>query len=70
MAVFAELHAQIGTAAACVALSINRAGIYRTRDRLARRHCAMFPRKRRPRPPLALSETECAFRAMTDRIPG
>ena len=60
MAVFAELRPQIGIAPACVALSINRAGIYRTRDRLARRHCAMLPRKRRPRPPLALSEAERA----------
>jgi putative transposase len=58
MAAFAELRPQIGIAPACVALSINRAGIYRARDRLARRHCAMFPRKRRPRPPLALSEAE------------
>ena len=56
MEVFAELRPQIGIAAACVALSINRAGIYRARARLARRHGAMFPRKRRPRPPLALSE--------------
>jgi hypothetical protein len=54
MVAFAELRPQIGIAPACVALSINRAGIYRTRDRLARRHCAMFPRQRRPRPPLAL----------------
>jgi putative transposase len=58
MAAFAELRSQIGIAPACVALSINRAGIYRTRDRLARRHCAVFPRQRRPRPPLALSEAE------------
>jgi putative transposase len=58
MAAFAELRPQIGIAAACVALSINRAGIYRTRDRLARRQCAMFPHRRRPRPPLALSEAE------------
>jgi putative transposase len=58
MVAFAELRPQIGIAPACVALSINRAGIYRARDRLARRHCAMFPRKRRPRPPLALSEAE------------
>ena len=58
MAVFAELRPQIGIAPACVALSINRAGIYRARDRLARRHCAMFPCRRRPRPPLALSEAE------------
>ena len=31
MAAFAELRPQIGIAPACVALSINRAGIYRTR---------------------------------------
>ena len=60
MAVFAELRPQIGIAPACVALSISRAAIYRTRDRLARRACAMLPRKRRPRPPLALSEAERA----------
>ena len=58
MEAFATLGPKIGIAASCVALSINRAGIYRTCDRLARRHCAMFPRKRRPRPPLALSEAE------------
>jgi hypothetical protein len=61
MAVFAELRSQIGIAPACVALSINRAGIYRTRDRLARRHCAMLPRRPRPRPALALSEAERAL---------
>jgi putative transposase len=58
MVAFAELRPQIGIAPACAALSINRAGIYRARDRLARRHCATFPRKRRPRPPLALSAAE------------
>src|ERR1022692_3777987 len=58
MAAFAELRPQIGIAPACVARSINRAGIYRARDHLARRHCAMFPRKRRLMPPLALSEAE------------
>jgi putative transposase len=58
MVAFAELRPQIGIAPACAALSISRAGIYRTRDRLARRHCATFPRKRRPRPPLALSAAE------------
>jgi len=41
-----------------VALSINRAGIYRARTRLARRHWCTFPRKRRARPPLAFSEDE------------
>jgi hypothetical protein len=34
MAAFAELRPQIGIAPSCVALSINRAEIYRTRDRL------------------------------------
>jgi hypothetical protein len=52
MAAFAELRPQIGIAPACVALSITRAGIYRTRDRLARRHCAMFPRRGPPPPSL------------------
>ena len=65
MAGFAELRPQIGIAAACAALSINRAGIYRARDRLARRHCAMFPRRRRPRPPLALSEAERSMLMLT-----
>jgi putative transposase len=49
---------KIGIAASCVALSINRAGIYRARTRLARLQWQTFPRKRRPRPPLALSEDE------------
>ncbi len=65
MAGFAELRPKIGIAAACEALSINRAGIYRARDRLARRHCAMFPRRRRPRPPLALSEAERSMLMLT-----
>jgi hypothetical protein len=61
MEAFATLAPRIGTAASCVALSINRAGIYRARTRLARRHwCSTFPRKRRARPPLAFSEEERA----------
>jgi putative transposase len=58
MEAFATLGPQIGIAASCVALSINRAGIYRARTRLARRHWCTFPRKRRARPPLAFSEDE------------
>jgi putative transposase len=58
MEAFATLGPQIGIAASCVALSINRAGIYRTRTRLARRYWCTFPRKRRARPPLAFSEEE------------
>jgi putative transposase len=58
MQAFATLRPQIGIAASCVALSINRAGIYRARTRLARRQWCTLPRKRRPRPPLALSEHE------------
>lgn len=58
MVEFAELRPQIGIAPACVAMSINRAVIYRTRDRLARRHWATLRRQRRPRPPLALSGAE------------
>ena len=58
MEAFATLGPQIGVAASCVALSINRAGIYRARTRLARRQWCTFPRKRRARPPLALSDAE------------
>jgi putative transposase len=58
MEAFATLEPQIGIAASCVALSINRAGIYRARTRVARRQWCTFPRKRRARPPLALSEAE------------
>lgn len=58
MSVFADLHPQIGTAAACVALSINRSGVYRARARWARRDICALPRPRRPRPPLAFSVAE------------
>ena len=57
---FGELQPQIGTAAACAGLSINRSGIYRARVRWARRNVCMMPRPRRPRPPLAFSEAEHA----------
>lgn len=61
MAAFAELRPQIGIAASCVALSINRAGIYRTHARLVQqRHRCLLPRRRRPQAPLAFSETERA----------
>lgn len=58
MSVFAELHPQIGTAATCAALSINRSGVYRRRAGWVRREMCRFPRPRRPRPPLAFSEAE------------
>jgi putative transposase len=62
MNAFAELRPLIGIAPACAALSINRTGIYRVQARLARRRCPTLPRRRRPRPPLALSEAErCAL---------
>jgi hypothetical protein len=61
MEALATLGPQIGIAASCVALSINRAGIYRTRTRLARRHWCTFPRKRRARPPLDSSGTMIMF---------
>jgi putative transposase len=60
MEAFAELQPRIGIAASCVALSINRAGIYRARERLARRAACTWPRQRRPRPPLAFSDAERA----------
>ena len=53
-----ELQSQIGTAAACVALSINRSGVYRARARWARRDVCKLPRARRPRSPLAFSDAE------------
>jgi transposase InsO family protein len=52
-AALAELHPRIGVAAACSALQINRAGVYR-----ARRPALPRPTQPRPRPPLALSEAE------------
>ena len=58
MEAFATLGPKIGIAASCVALSINRAGIYRARARWARRDWCTLPRKRRPRPPLAFSVAE------------
>jgi len=58
MNAFHELKRQIGIAPACLALSINRAGVYRDRTRVARREERALPTKRRPRPPLALSEAE------------
>jgi putative transposase len=62
MDAFAELHPQIGIAASCVVLSINRAGIYRARARLAHREVCTLPC--RPRPPLAFSDTERAVLLM------
>ena len=56
MAAFHQLEPQIGVAAACAALQINRSRIYRDRARaLPAQECAKTPR---PRPPLAFSEGE------------
>jgi putative transposase len=52
-AALAELHPRIGVAAACSALQMNRAGVYR-----ARRPALPRSTRPRPRPPLALSEAE------------
>lgn len=57
---FNELQCVVGVAPACAALAINRAGIYRNRERLAQRDAPPLSCKRRPRPPLALSEAERA----------
>jgi len=56
MEAFQQLEPRVGIAAACAALSINRAQIYRERARALPRQ----PREKapRPRPPLALSEAE------------
>ena len=42
MSVFADLQPRIGVAAACVALSINRSGVYAARARWARRGWSRF----------------------------
>ena len=56
MAAFHQLEPQIGVAAACAVLQVNRAQIYRDRARpLPPQECAKTPR---PRPPLAFSEGE------------
>jgi putative transposase len=55
---FNELHPIIGVAPACAALAINRAEIYRDRERLVKIGEIRMPRSHRPRPPLALSEAE------------
>ena len=54
-AALAELHPRIGEAAACSALQMNRAGVYR-----ARRPALPRLSRPRPRPPLAFSEAERA----------
>jgi putative transposase len=55
---FNEVHPIIGVAPACAALAINRAEIYRDRERLVKIGEIRMPRSHRPRPPLALSEAE------------
>jgi putative transposase len=53
-----ELGPRIGLVAACTALAMNRAGVYR--DRARQRRSGSRPVRRRPRPPLAFSEAEQA----------
>ena len=60
MNAFTELMPQIGTAAACLALQVSRAGVYRTRARGRGDPLRMRPRRIRARSPLALSEAECS----------
>jgi putative transposase len=56
-AAFHELGPQIGVAAACTVLQVNRSGVYRERARLAgkSRPVSVQPR---PRPPLSLTQAE------------
>jgi putative transposase len=56
MEAFHQLEPQIGVVAACAALQINRAKIYR--DRARSLPAPLRERTPRPRPPLALSEGE------------
>jgi putative transposase len=58
-AAFHELGPRIGIAAACTALQVNRAGVYRDRARVQGRSRPV-PVRRRPRPPLSLSSPEQA----------
>ena len=57
-AAFNELHPIVGVAPACAALAINRAEIYRDRERWTRVEEIRLPRSHRARPPLALSDAE------------
>ncbi len=57
MDAFHELGPRIGVAPACVALEMNRAGVYRERARLLARSRPV-PVRRRPRPPLSLTSAE------------
>jgi putative transposase len=57
MDAFQELSPQIGVAPACVALQLNRAGVYRERTRLLK-PSQVGPARRRPRPPLSLTAAE------------
>jgi putative transposase len=58
MQAFHQLEPQIGVAAACEVLQINRAQIYRERTRALPATTPLPPNPPRPRPPLALSEQE------------
>jgi putative transposase len=55
MAAYVELAPRIGVAAACVALRINRAGVYRERTP---GHTRVPPLAARARPPLSLTQAE------------
>jgi len=57
-AAFHELGPQIGVAAACAVLQVNRSGVYRERARLRRPSRTL--RQPRPRPPLSLTPAEQA----------
>lgn len=57
MDAFQELSPQIGVASTCVALQMNRTGVYRQRARLLSSSRA-GPARRRPRPPLSLTPAE------------
>lgn len=54
-AAFNELVPQIGVAATCAVLQVNRSGVYRKRGGL---HGPPWPAPRRPRPPLSLTPAE------------
>ena len=58
MQAFHQLQPQIGVAAACEVLQINRAQIYRERARAVPEATPLPAKQPRPRPPLALSEQE------------
>ena len=54
---YLQLAPQVGVAAACMALEMNRSGVYRERAR-SLRGARVGPPRRRPRPPLSQSMAE------------